>query len=160
MYPIILYIFFIFSFQSVFSGNIPIVKRENLHEFMNDQELEYYFGPRSKRSEFNDYEIIDIPENLWSNHKNLALQIDAFGYPLDLKLRQNDKLFIANLKVLKKLSEDQEEFINNDNDEIKNCHYLHIDNESVAAISNCFKNEIVSFFFFKFILSLYKFSYI
>lgn len=134
-----------------------ITKRDNLHHFMNDHELKYYFGDDHKTNR-PDYEIIDLPMKLWNqktdknlptsdsgdNSNDLNFEFQAFGRPFNLKLKQNEQLLSPNIKIVRRSSGNRSEVLSSGRNGIKSCHYLHADKSSVAALSNCYENEIVN----------------
>lgn len=136
---------------------ISISKRNNLHDFMNDHELDYYFGPKHKRNAIPDYEIIDLPLSVWEvdnlqgnnqderiNDRRLHMEFNAFGNPVQLQLQPNRHLLAPNVKIVESLDDDRERILKRGSNGIENCHYLHTDDELVAAVSNCRDKEVVS----------------
>ena len=122
-----------------------------LHDFMDPEELKFYFG---SESEIPEYEIVDLPENLSTGRESVVdedeseksynsrhLSFKAFNENIDLNLHPNTKLLSPYARInVKTANETSKMFENN---EIPNfCHYLHKSSNSTASISNCNPKEI------------------
>lgn len=57
-------------------------------------------------------------------------------------MRRNTKLISPNLRIIKRTEDDGEKELSGN--KIENCHYLHSDETTVAALSSCQGNEVVS----------------
>lgn len=126
---------------------------EDLHHFMEEEELEYYFG---NKDNIPEYEVVDLPKNIRKrefvrlNEQNrepddgsMKLDFTAFSKPISLHLRPNRNLVSPHMRAVK-ISDDGAEMISYGHNGTDYCHYLHADEETVAALSNCFGDEIVS----------------
>lgn len=59
-------------------------------------------------------------------------------------MRKNAKLMSPSLRIVKRTQDGGEEELSNGVHEIENCHYLHSGETTVAALSSCEGNEVVS----------------
>lgn len=97
---------------------------------------------------------MDIPLSTWNikdagpDHNDLNFEFNAFSKPISLRMRRNAKLISPSLRIVKRTEDDGEEDLSGN--KIENCHYLHSDETTVAALSSCQGNEIVSKIFNKF----------
>lgn len=93
---------------------------------------------------------MDIPLSTWNikdagpDHNDLNLEFNAFSKPISLRMRRNSRLISPNLRIVKRTEDDGEEELSTGINEIENCHYLHSDETTVAALSSCQGNEVVS----------------
>jgi len=117
----------------------------------------FYFGSADVDI-LPDYQVIDVPTILkrqqsyvedlsreTKDNENIQMHFKAFDYPVSLKLSPNKNLISPQMQVVR-VTEDgltEEAIFDNDDNEINVCHYLHADNDSVAAVSNCQEQEIV-----------------
>ncbi|KAG5676101.1 hypothetical protein PVAND_005955 [Polypedilum vanderplanki] len=141
-------ILFLLKFSIVQSSLTP---RNALHRFMDIDELQFYFGTNSLSSiETIDYEIVDLPENLYSGRESVTengrddakfVNFKVFNKQIELNLYPNKNLISPYTKIVKK---NRNSTVNKfyANSEPKFCHFLHVNNRSTAAISNCDSREI------------------
>lgn len=100
---------------------------------------------------------MDIPLSTWNikdagpDHNDLNFEFNAFSKPISLRMRRNSRLISPNLRIVKRTEDNGEEELSSGINEIENCHYIHSDETTVAALSSCQGNEVVSK-----ILSLFK----
>lgn len=94
---------------------------------------------------------MDIPISTWNikdagpDYNDLNLEFNAFSKPISLRMRRNAKLFSPNLRIVKRTEDDGKEDLSGS--KFENCHYLHSDETTVAALSSCQGNEVVSHIF-------------
>lgn len=124
------------------------VSKSKLHNFMDEEELRFYFG---SETELPDYEIVDLPENLSSGREGIFdeetsgeegkfVSFEVFEKQVNLNLFP--KLLLSPFaKVVRKKAEETLTLVN---EKPKPCHYIHVDREtySSAAVSNCVPKEI------------------
>lgn len=97
---------------------------------------------------------MDIPLSTWNikdagpDQNDLNFEFNAFSKPISLKMRRNAKLISPSLRIVKRTEDGGEEDLSGN--KIENCHYLHSDEMTVAALSSCHGNEVVSKFFNKY----------
>lgn len=129
--------------------SIYVQPETKLHDFMDDEELRFYFG-----SEINlpEYEIVDLPENLSSGRESVIddgsvddsdekyVSFEVFNKQIKLNLYPNRNLISPYAKIVKKSN--RSSTILNDEAAPLFCHYLHVDSSSAAAITNCVSKEI------------------
>lgn len=65
-----------FSISNKFFDCHKFPSKNNIHNFMDENELRYYFGTDSLQV-LPEYEIVDLPENLWNVRENIIS--DDFG---------------------------------------------------------------------------------
>lgn len=136
------------------SVSFVLRKAGDLHKFMNNEELQHYFGSESITS-IPDYEIVDLPESLWDGRESVTidgidegkyLNFKVFKKQVDLHLFPNKHLISPHSKIVRKSSN-----ITNSkyyaNTQPHFCHFLHQNANSTAAISNCEPTEIHGFIF-------------
>lgn len=118
----------------------------SIHNYMNQKEKLHYFRDDNFAA---DYEIVYLPvliptyEAFNDNGNGLdAIEYDfqAFGKPVTLKLKRNVNLLAPNYKSY--IHEDNYVRPLSQTKQSGNCHFLHIDDQSVGAISNCIPNSI------------------
>lgn len=144
------FIYFIVCFI-VTPSTSSVARNGGLHKFMDSEELQFYFGTNSVAS-LPDYEIVDLPEGLWSGRESVTidgsdedegkhLNFKVFNKQVELNLFPNKYLISPHSKIVKKSG----------NKTTKNyyassqpnfCHFLHENANSTAAISNCDASEI------------------
>lgn len=96
---------------------------------------------------------MEIPLSTWNikdagpDYNDLNLEFNAFSKPITLRMRRNAKLMSPNLRIVKRTENGEEQELSNGINEIENCHYLHSDETTVAALSSCQGNEVVSKYF-------------
>ncbi|KAL7042361.1 hypothetical protein ACKWTF_001110 [Chironomus riparius] len=124
--------------------------RSSLHKFMDNEELQFYFGT-NLISSLPDYEIVDLPESLWSGRESVTANADeddskyvnfkVFNKQVELNLFPNKYLISPYTRIVKKSGN---KTLNKyyANSKPKFCHYIHNNNYSTAAISNCERTEI------------------
>ena len=127
-------------------SRLPEIK---LHDFMDDEELRFYFGSENI---VPDYEIVDLPENLSSGRESVIddendddseekyVSFHVFNKQIKLNLQPNKNLISPYAKIVKK-SNQSSVTLNDDSDPVF-CHYLHVDSFTTAAITNCVAKEI------------------
>lgn len=129
--------------------NSFVFKKELIHHFMDDQELQYYFDTESK-FHVPQYEVVKIATKVKPLNKNqvndveddlLHLNLKAFEEEIFLKLKINKNLVSPFMRFVEKSNESGEKDIYGRS---KECHYLHIDDESSAAFSGCDSNHMVT----------------
>lgn len=129
-------------FISVINGSA--CQKDLIHHYMNDQELQYYFNTESK-FHVPHYELVEIAERERPLNENnvddvLHLNLKAFDDKIFLKLKINNNLVSPFMRFVEKSNETGEkELLGRSNQ----CHYLHIDEETSAAISGCNSTNIV-----------------
>lgn len=128
-------------FISVVNG--LVFKDDLIHHFMDDQELQYYFGTISK-FHVPHYEVVKVAASKKPLSENqsediLHLNLRAFDDDVFLKLKINKNLVSPFMRFVEKSNEGEKEL----DGRSKECHYIHIDDESTAAISGCDNKDIV-----------------
>merc|ERR1719483_452716 len=107
----------------------------HLHNLMNEHEKHFYFGGQNE--DMTDYEVTDIQqpeEENESGHK--IVHFEAVGQTFQLKLWPNRDLLAPQAVVLKRTANDNgTELVGLDRGE--DCHFLHKDEVTVAALSMC-----------------------
>lgn len=145
------------NFNLTFAGHH---QKPRLHDLMNSDEISLYFGELINNSP-PDYELINLPKNLQiyendaidydiiselevnDNNEEIPLNINAFDQPITLKLKRNLNLIKPITKIIKRTS-DGDVLIDSVDETVENCHYLHSDKDTVAALSNCLNDQIVT----------------
>lgn len=118
-------------FVSVINGSVS--QPDLIHHYMNDKELQYFFGTESK-FHVPHYEVVKIAVTDRSQSDNiLHLNFKAFDDEIFLKLKANKNLVSPFMRFVEKSNEIDKE-LQGRSDE---CHYLHVDDETSAAISGC-----------------------
>ncbi|KAK9873745.1 hypothetical protein WA026_002100 [Henosepilachna vigintioctopunctata] len=134
---------FVIYLQSFLLGSVHNFVIEALHDHMTESELAYYFQDMQK-IELPKYDIVYLPTveaiteadrfDGTEKEEMIDYTFSAFDQPVSLKLKRNKNLLAPNFKT----------FIRNGDESVKilpkytkNCHYLHKDEISVAAISSC-----------------------
>lgn len=121
-----------------------VLKKELIHHYMDESELQYYFGTESKLH-VPHYELVKIGARERSPNENpsddiVHLNVKAFDDEIFLKLKVNKNLVSPFMRFVEKSDETGEtELLGRSNQ----CHYLHIDDETSAAISGCNSQDIV-----------------
>ncbi|XP_071455114.1 A disintegrin and metalloproteinase with thrombospondin motifs adt-2-like [Hetaerina americana] len=120
---------------------------------MTAEEHSYYFGsPRPRGGFVPEYEVILLgrplvvladSEDGSGEEEELLYDFDALGRKVSLRLRQNKNLISPHFKVVKLEDDGLENF--DYEREMPNCHYLHRDHHSTAAISLC-QDQLVNGF--------------
>lgn len=124
--------------------NGSVLKKGLIHHYMDDKELQYYFGTESK-FHVPLYELVKIGARERFPNENplndiLHLNLKAFDDEIFLKLKVNKNLVSPFMRFVEKSNETGEkELLGRSNQ----CHYLHIDDETSAAISGCNSQDIV-----------------
>ncbi|XP_060530217.1 A disintegrin and metalloproteinase with thrombospondin motifs adt-1-like [Cylas formicarius] len=131
--------FLIFGFSYLFrTVTLASVYSDLLHNYMNEAELTYYFQTANK-NEVPYYEVVFLPPTTWSSDDNftsnevIEYNFSAFNRLIGLKLKRNENILGPSFKT----------YIHDENGTkmLKsapyNCHYLHVDSDTVAAISFC-----------------------
>lgn len=133
-------------FTTLFFAVNAFSLQSELHDFMDAEELKFYFG---SETEVPDYEIVDLPENLESGRESVVdddgkerefdgkyVTFKVFDTQIELNLHPNKNLLSPYAKLnLKTKNETTRIF-----DDIKPptfCHYLHTGSNITASISNC-----------------------
>lgn len=122
---------------------------------MDNEELKFYFGSEKT---LPDYEIVDLPENLWNGRESVVnddgkvdkekyLNFKVFNKNIKLNLHPNRHLISPAAKVMIKSKNATLKIANDISNE--SCHYLHSNAEFSAAISNCASKEIHGLIFTK-----------
>lgn len=124
------------------TNSSALFNKDSIHHFMDEKELQYYFGTESKFHVPN-YEVIVIPAR--KRPKNavedtLHFNLKAFDEEIPLRLKINKNLVSPFMRYVQKFNgTDEKELHGRSND----CHYLHNDGETSAAISGCSSDNIV-----------------
>lgn len=111
---------------------------------MDHQELQYYFGTESK-FHVPRYEVVDIAARSNNNPTDEALHLNlkAFDDEIFLKLKINENLVSPFMRFVEKSNETGEKELLG---RTRECHYLHSDDESSAAMSGgCDNKDFVRF---------------
>lgn len=122
--------------------------RNDLHNYMSTDELKFYFGSDKN---VPDYEIVDLPENLSSGRESVFddngggdnekyVNFKVFNKSIQLHLHPNKRLMSSNARIKTRFMNGSSTVLHNEDD--NDCHYLHADSESTAAISNCDSKEV------------------
>lgn len=134
----------------VFTKTNSVSPRSSLHKFMDNEELQFYFGTNIVNA-LPDYEIIDLPVSLWSGRESITtngedddskyVNFKVFNKQVELNLFPNKYIVSPYTRIVKKSGN---KTLNKyyANDKPKFCHYLHTSNFSTAAISNCEPTEV------------------
>lgn len=120
-----------------------------LHDFMDDEDLKFYFGSETIVPE---YEIVDLPESLSSGRESVLdgeksedeskyVNFKVFDRLVKLNLHPNKHLISPYARIVRKTLNQTLKFIDTD-DPPDFCHYIHVDDVSSAAISNCLPKEV------------------
>lgn len=124
--------------------------QSKLHDFMDDEELKFYFGSETI---VPDYEIVDLPESLLSSRESVIdedgsdeddgkhFSFEVFKKQVKLDLHLNKHLLSPYASIVKKTSNGTQTMLSNGGAPT-DCHYLHVNASSSAAISNCEPREI------------------
>lgn len=142
-------IYFIISIIVVTSSCVLSLE---LHKLMDNEELQFYFGTEAVSS-LPDYEIVDLPESLWSGRESVIidgneedegkyLNFKVFNKQVELNLYPNKHLISPHSKIVKKSSGNKTSKKYYASSEPNFCHFLHENAYSTAAISNCESTEI------------------
>lgn len=134
-------------FVSVINGSV--FKPDLIHHYMNDKELQYFFGTES-RFHVPHYEVVKIAAADRSQSDDiLHLNFKAFDDEIFLKLKANKNLVSPFMRFVEKSNEigvKTKELQGRSNE----CHYLHVDDETSAAISGCkdiVRTQLISTFY-------------
>ncbi|XP_037042307.1 A disintegrin and metalloproteinase with thrombospondin motifs adt-2-like [Bradysia coprophila] len=127
-------------FVDVISTSV-LFNKDSIHHFMDEKELQYYFGTESK-FHVPHYEVIDIaarerPEN--EIEDTVHFNLKAFDEEIPLKLKINKNLVSPFMRFVEKFNGTGERELHGRSND---CHYLHNDEETSAAISGCSSNNI------------------
>lgn len=124
-------------FVSVINGSV--LKQDLIHHYMNDKELQYYFGTESK-FHVPHYEVVEIAANEKGIDNIVHLNFKAFDDEIFLKLKLNSNLVSPFMRLVEKSNGNGEKELRGRSEQ---CHYLHIDDKTSAAISGCNSKDIV-----------------
>lgn len=124
--------------------------RNELHNYMEIEELKFYFG---SEKDLPEYEIVDLPENLWNGRESVVdddgsgeiddekyLNFKVFDKSIKLHLHPNKHLIAPEARMVLKSSNTTARMLKNIDDDF--CHYIHSNDGLTAAISNCDPKEI------------------
>jgi Reprolysin family propeptide len=117
-----------------------------LHNFMDHDEINYFFG---SDTELPEYEIVDLPENLSDGRESVVhdesgsdegkyMKFKVFDKQIELHLHPNKNMMTTDTRIIKTSRTFSKLLRRNES----NCHFLHVDGSSTAAISNCEPREI------------------
>lgn len=115
----------------------------SIHNYMNHRERQHYFKDDFKP----DYEVVYLPVLIPTHEafnddgthlERIDYDFEAFGKPVNLKLKRNTNLLSPNYKSYIHENDFIRPLRRND----ENCNFLHVDEQSVGAISNCMQNSI------------------
>lgn len=132
----------------LWSTCLTFPSRNDLHQLMDSEELTFYFG---RDHSLPDYEIVDLPENLYSGRESVVTEdgestvekivsFDVFDKSINLVLYPNRGLLSPFAKIVKK-SKNKEQILS-EQEKPNFCHYLHLNDDMTAAISNCIPKEV------------------
>lgn len=140
----------------IIDGNGTRLPQSKLHDFMDDEELKFYFGSETL---VPDYEIVDLPESLLSSRESVIdegesdensegkrINFEVFKKQVKLDLHLNKHLLSPYASIVKMSSNGTKTMLSN-GEAPTDCHYLHIDSSSSASISNCEPKEIQGLIF-------------
>lgn len=136
-------------FMTIVTAN-SVSPRSMLHKFMDNEELQFYFGT-DLISSLPDYEIVDLPESLWSGRESVTtngadddskfVSFKVFDRQVELNLHPNKYIISPYTRIVKrKANKTLSKYYAND--QPKFCHYLHTNNHTSASLSNCEPTEI------------------
>lgn len=130
----------LFACMTVVNGFF-VFNKDLIHHLMDEQELQYYFGTESK-FHVPLYEVVKIEVRGKSLNQNqvLHLNLKAFDDEIFLKLKINTNLVSPFMRFVEKSNDTGERELHSRSNE---CHYLHIDDQSSAAISGCDSKDYV-----------------
>lgn len=128
---------------------------QDLHNFMDSNELKFYFGDEKN---LPDYEIVELPENLSSGRESVQnddgagddekyVQFEVFNRSIQLHLHPNKRLMSPGARITTTTSNGSSTVLHSESD--NDCHYLHADSQATAAISNCDPTEVHGLIFTK-----------
>lgn len=131
----------LFVFISGVSGFV--LNKDLIHHLMDDQELRYYFGTESK-FHVPDYELVKIAAQVKSNESHVDdnvfnLNFKAFEDDLFFKLKLNKNLVSPFMRFAESYDNGVKELYGRS----RECHYLHVDDDTTAALSGCDGRDIV-----------------
>lgn len=123
--------------------------QSKLHNFMDEEELKFYFGSDNSLPE---YEIVNLPENLESGRESVIdgdisdedsryMNFRAFDTQVKLNLHPNKNLISPYARIVRKTKNSTLRILE-DNEPPQFCHFIHVGASSSAAISNCVSKEI------------------
>ncbi|CAH1114535.1 unnamed protein product, partial [Psylliodes chrysocephalus] len=126
--------------------------KEALYDAMTEEELHFYFQT-ADRDNIPEYEIVELPivlpieqsmnEDGKDNIEVFDYSFYAFQRPINLKLKRNSDLIASDFKTY---LHDEAGIVTLKNAP-RNCHYLHKDDKTVAAISICSSKNIQGLIF-------------
>jgi hypothetical protein len=143
----LLLVIFVLTLLWIKSHAFP--SRNDLHSFMDDDELRFYFG---SEKDLPEYEIVDLPENLSTGRESVVdedgseddgkyLNFKVFDQQIELNLFPNKHLLSPYAKIVSKSANRTIRRI--DEPKIPEfCHYLHSNSFSTASISNCDSKQV------------------
>ncbi|XP_030758814.1 uncharacterized protein LOC115884396 [Sitophilus oryzae] len=117
-----------------------------LNDAMSEHDLAYYFQT-TDRDAIPDYEVVHLPvEELVkddlkeeNDDEGIEYSFSAFQRPINLKLKKNTNILGTTFKTYIH-EDDNVQYLNQTP---LNCHYLHEDEEFVAALSMCTPKAVV-----------------
>lgn len=124
-------------FVSVINGFV--FEKDLIHHYMDDKELQYYFGTESK-FHVPHYEVVTIAARENQVDDVLHLNLKAFDDEMFLKLKLNKNLVSPFMRFVEKSNETGTRELQGRSTQ---CHYLHIDGKTSAAISGCNSKDMV-----------------
>lgn len=134
---------------TVWTNGATRFPQSKLHNFMDEDELKFYFGSEHSLPE---YEIVNLPENLESGRESVIngdiseddsryMNFRAFGTQVQLNLHPNKNLISPYARIVRKTKNSTLRILD-DNEPPQFCHFIHVGSSSSAAISNCVSKEI------------------
>lgn len=133
-----LFVVVLLNFYLILNVNSFVV-----HNFMNDLELVHYFN-KIDTNNLPHYELIHIPAtNIAMKYmKDMNLNLTILRQSVSMRFKKNSKLLSPFIKIVKNINENDETV--EINQRSKHCHYVYIDEDVTAALSNCNNKELVS----------------
>lgn len=114
---------------------------------LNNYDLNQFLGNSISSDEIFDYEIIDVPMELFDRSRdNLKWNFTVFDQELKLNFVHNDR-FYGRSDDFANIDFSNEDDSNESKLNHKRCHYIHVDDDKSVALSNCVDKKIVSILF-------------
>lgn len=123
-------------------GSSAVFQKNSIHHFMDEKELQYYFGTESKFY-VPHYEVVEFAARKQTDNDiedTLHLNLKAFDEEIPLKLKINKNLVSPFMRFVEKFNGTGERELHGRSND---CHYLHNDDETSASISGCSSANIV-----------------
>ncbi|XP_058447039.1 A disintegrin and metalloproteinase with thrombospondin motifs adt-2-like [Malaya genurostris] len=120
------------------AGSGIALKFEELPHLMNEPELNFYFGSEH-RQELPQFELFsprsEPAQNTGGPHYDLVLRVPFQDSTVKLNLQTRTNLVTTKTKfVTRSANGSSEEYVHQSTND---CHYLHVDHESTAAVTSC-----------------------